>query len=205
MPCRRRVRPPRTPARLAAATVDAPDRARRRKAVLRRHRLRASTTQAATPRRRTRALGRPARARSRDGLLFSPSRPPEAAPARRPRRDRRRATRAAAHSTGFECAPALGHPPPARRGGRTPRGPLFFFLGFFSRDPLRGLSLIRRKRSASPSRRGSPPIRLRARPDLRDPPRATSRRSALCLNPLSSSRPTKSSWSCRAATPARRL
>ena len=204
MPCRRRVRPPRTPARLAAATVDAPDRARRRKAVLRRHRLRASTTQAATPRRRTRALGRPARARSRDGLLFSPSRPPEAAPARRPRRDRRRATRASAHSTGFECAPALGHPPPARRGGRTPRGPLFFFLGFFSRDPLRGLSLIRsgplRPRGASRRRSASERALTSA-----IPPRAISRRSALSLNPLSSSRPTKSSWSCRAATPARRL
>ena len=204
MPCRRRVRPPRTPARLAAATVDAPDRARRRKAVLRRHRLRASTTQAATPRRRTRALGRPARARSRDGLLFSPSRPPEAAPARRPRRDRRRATRASAHSTGFECAPALGHPPPARRGGRTPRGPLFFFLGFFSRDPLRGLSLIRsgplRPRGAGRRRSASERALTSA-----IPPRAISRRSALSLNPLSSSRPTKLSWSCRAATPARRL
>ena len=204
MPCRRRVRPPRTPARLAAATVDAPDRARRRKAVLRRHRLRASTTQAATPRRRTRALGRPARARSRDGLLFSPSRPPEAAPARRPRRDRRRATRASAHSTGFECAPALGHPPPARRGGRTPRGPLFFFLGFFSRDPLRGLSLIRsgplRPRGAGRRRSASERALTSA-----IPPRAISRRSGLSLNPLSSSRPTKSSWSCRAATPARRL
>ena len=204
MPRRRRVRPPRTPARLAAATVDAPDRARRRKAVLRRHRLRASTTQAATPRRRTRALGRPARARSRDGLLFSPSRPPEAAPARRPRRDRRRATRASAHSTGFECAPALGHPPPARRGGRTPRGPLFFFLGFFSRDPLRGLSLIR---SGSLRPRGAGRRRSASERALTSaiPPRAISRRSALSLNPLSSSRPTKSSWSCRAATPARRL
>ena len=203
MPCRRRVRPPRTPARLAAATVDAPDRARRRKAVLRRHRLRASTTQAATPRRRTRALGRPARARSRDGLLF-----PRRVRRKRRQRDDRDAIdaerRAPRRTRRAECAPALGHPPPARRGGRTPRGPLFFFLGFFSRDPLRGLSLIR---SGSLRPRGAGRRRSASERALTSaiPPRAISRRSALSLNPLSSSRPTKSSWSCRAATPARRL
>ncbi len=60
-------------------------------------------------------------------MFFPRSVRPEAALARRPRRDRRRATRASAHSTGFECAPALGRPPPARRRGRAPRGPPFSF------------------------------------------------------------------------------
>ena len=137
--------------------------------------------QAATPRRRTRAPGRPARARSREGY-FSPSRPPEAARARRPRRDdaERRAPgaldglsarrRSVIHR---RCAAAAG-----RRAG-------LCFSQVFP-GPLRGSS--HQKRPPAP-RAGRRSARAPRPPRY---PRAISRRSALlsilCLRPGQQSR-----------------
>ena len=204
MPCRRRVRPPRTPARsprrpwtrpteraAGRPCYDATVCARRR---LRRRRRGDGRARSVDPRARGAAMGYFFPRRVRRKRRQRDDRDAIDAERRAPRRTRRALSarrRSVIHRRRAAAA-------------RTPRGPLFFFLGFFSRDPLRGLSLIRsgplRPRGAGRRRSASERALTSA-----IPPRAISRRSALSLNPLSSSRPTKSSWSCRAATPARRL
>ena len=202
--CRRRVRPPRTPARLDVATVDAPDRAHRQTGVSRRLGLRASPTQVATPRRLdARARSTRSRAEPRWATFFPVASAGSSASAMT-------ATRSTPNDARVGALDGLRVRPAARAStAGAPRRPVaarasVFFLGFFSR------------RSCAPEDSQKPSAPLSARRAVADPPtsapltsanpfvssHASTRSTPL---PLRSCRPTKSSWSCRAATPARRL